>query len=415
MKITVINHCSHNKGDNSVLFFLLKLIEKKFNCEVVVSISGERPFWLDNNVETVPWGRRGLFSNAKIFNLISKFVIKFQNVVLLPLILKALSNQLFTKAAKNLFTYIFNDDFKKAIETSDLIISTGGHHISTVLDSGGMNQQFLDMMYVNLRGKSMVLWSQSVGPLSDVNKDFKVLFGRMIRDCKYVFARGESSIEWVKQYSSFVGKSVFLVNDTVFSANHFINAKTDFSEEKYVVLCVYTADNKSLDRNCEIYKSIIRKVIQKYGCRVKIIPMQYKGMSGDERAFIMNMLKALPGAIVNQVDVLVEDKNPVETLRIFSKSFCVVTHKTHPMIYGLTMKVPVISISYHEKFFEVMNDYGLQDYIIEPDKYTETDFDRLFSDIEKNRILLVDKITNKTDEIAQGVVDSFMGIENSLL
>ena len=65
MKVLIINHCAHNKGDNSVLYFLSKKLnlQQKIKEIYLSSSDGKVPFWGKKNLfkKTCYWGQGKTF------------------------------------------------------------------------------------------------------------------------------------------------------------------------------------------------------------------------------------------------------------------------------------------------------------------------------------------------------------------
>ena len=163
MKILILNHCAHNKGDNSVLYYLSNKIknQKHVNRLCVSSSEGKIPFWDSKKIfnSACYWGL-GLTFKPFDSGYLVKFYLKIKNyfyrsvvfklIIWLYSIKKNSINKIFIKV-------FYNKKFLREVEYADAIISTGGHHISSWLDSNALNAQLCDMIVALVFNKKLML------------------------------------------------------------------------------------------------------------------------------------------------------------------------------------------------------------------------------------------------------------------
>ncbi len=137
MKVIVINQCSTNKGDRAVLYFVLRELKSNGINNVTVSASNpqyweEKPDYPDINVRVIPWGwdisrRKNAGIITKIFHLFVK--VKLTRLIYFPLVKKVLIAGKFPWYLK----FIVNKQYLDAVRNADVVISTGGHHLTTII------------------------------------------------------------------------------------------------------------------------------------------------------------------------------------------------------------------------------------------------------------------------------------------
>lgn len=414
MKVSILSHCSHNKGDNSVLAFLGTSIKSS---KVHISTSsGELPFWFNNNAISTLWGcgKRFPTKNERFFNKIlrvarNRFIDKLYYLVLI--LFSANKNKL----ALFLLSSITNNKFKSEINESEYVICTGGHHISSVLDQNGVNTQLMDMIYTILINKPLYLWAQSIGPVETDKKYIISAIAKLLNRAELICYRDSDSKKFlddnhIKSKNMLVDDSVFGLRKKLFSeVNNTIEKSPLKSNDKTkrAVIAVYTA-GKLKNNKLEDYFNIILKTVNyliNKGYLIELLPMQYEGLQDDERPFL-NKIKS-HAEDTTKVIVLNDDMSPFETLKYLKGIDLLIGHKTHSVVYGLALAIPTLAISYHPKTTFFMSRFGMDNFFID-DK--ELSFDLL-----KNKLQLIEnskddissKLSVKSDEIGESVLKSF--------
>lgn len=363
MNVFILNHCSHNKGDNSVLYYLtqcLQLVSKHH--DVTVSCSdGIAPFWANDTIKAVCWPGGKIFKTPEVSfikNVFRRVNFMLMRKVFYKAFLSLYANN-YDRLAKGLAFTCFGSALIKAFKEADKVICTGGHHISNVLEKDCVNPQLVSMALADLYGHKPVMWSQSIGPINTAAAYSKKAMGRVFSSCSQIFVRDDLSDACVKSTSNAV---TVKAPDSVFLSNKLVKEIVEESEKPYVCCAVYTAgisDEKYLARYRASWVRITQEICNK-GLDVVFIPMQYKGFGGDERAFLETIVQDTGVSGVRFVD---EDKSPKETLSLFKGASFIIGHKTHSVIYGLALEIPTIAIAYHEKTRYFMSMFGFDDYV----------------------------------------------------
>ncbi|SEJ25963.1 Polysaccharide pyruvyl transferase [Pseudomonas linyingensis] len=360
MKVLILNHCSHNKGDNSVLYYLSGAIASEAERSTQINLSssdGSLPFWWEHkNSQACYWPGGSIFkspNSSTLENTFKRLNFLFHRKISYKAFISLYSNRM-DRPAKALATILFGKKIKSLIKEADFVFCTGGHHISNVLEKDCINPQLISLALADLYQKPPILWSQSIGPFNGAPSYAIKAIGRVFNSCKKIYVRDNLSIECVKKIST---TPPIETPDSVFLSTKMELEKSP--ESKTIVCAIYTAginDQDYIKRYSESWKSVALELVSK-GYNVKFIPMQYKGFGGDERDVLRKLIATCSTDKITYID---EDFSPKETITEFSRSACVIGHKTHSVIYGLALGVPTVAIAYHEKTNYFMSLFGLE-------------------------------------------------------
>lgn len=409
MKISIINHCAHNKGDNSVLYFLAtKLRERSDVSHVFLSSSdGEIPFWDKFNLFSGAafWGSGMTFKPREV-GFYSYFFLKIRNFVFkkffLKLIVRCFANN-YDFCARLLSSVIADRRLLGFIGESDAVISTGGHHLSSVLDKDGLNTQMFDMIITILQGKRLMLWSQSIGPIETDKKYVLRALDRIIANAKVIMARDENTLQLLGKRSNPEFMET-ICPDSVFGIPSLKSFRPESPavDDDYALICIYTAAKRTIKGEAEYIQTIVKLIdfLSSKNLTTVLLPMQYRGLAGDERDTLRSISASSNSDKVIIVDV---DVSPVDTLGYFSGAKIAIGHKTHSVVYGLAMAVPTVAICYHPKTRFFMDQFGLGNFSIDDRNLQSSDLifkvDRALVEEEAIRIQLVTRQREVNDEL----------------
>lgn len=410
MKISVLAHCSHNKGDNSVLAFLnMKLKDAGVDIHISTS-SGKKPFWFIGEPKVSNWGC-GLRFPVKNEKFIGKLIRVTRNRIfdrIYYVVLFLFSHNL-DKLALYVLEAINDKTFKYNIKDSDSVICTGGHHLSSVLDKDGVNSQLIDMIYAVLCNKKLYLWAQSIGPI-ETKKIFVLdAIKKLLNRSELICYRDSDSKTFLDNQNVITKKE--LVDDSVFglakTLTFDINDLNKRSGRKRAIIAVYTA-GKLKSNTLHNYESILVASVNyliELGFSVELLPMQYKGLQDDERPFLNAIKKASDKE--SCVEVLTEDMSPFDTLRYLKGADLLIGHKTHSVVYGLALGIPTIAISYHPKTTFFMSRFDLLDYVIDDKELTSRIVINKIDLALKNSDCITKKIKSRSNEMGDSVINAF--------
>jgi polysaccharide pyruvyl transferase WcaK-like protein len=396
MKVLVINQCSTNKGDRAVLFFVLRELAHNGIDNITVSASNpeyweDKPDFPDVSVRVIPWGWDN--SRKKDTGFIGKVIHRLWKVMLrrhvcFPLV----RNALITGKNPWYLHILINKQFVKAVEDADIVISTGGHHITTMFVPEAVTPQIFDMAAVLLLGKPLILWSQSIGPFNLTSPKNKLMVQKILSGAGQIFIRDEDSIKQIK-LMGVPSEKVSKTHESVFGLCDIVNSSTKPSKRQLVMgvaVYVHTRANQIAEhKNHPFYfASLINHAIEA-GFKVRFFPMELQGTDrACIEAVIDNVDKKENCEIVEGFPGTSEHINAVAQCKIF------VGHKTHSQIFSLVAATPLLAVAYHKKTEDFMAQFGLEKYCITDTQLSTEKLIEIFDEINKNP----DAVSNKIEE-----------------
>ncbi|GEM_PF-502986 len=413
-KILIINQYSSNKGDRAVLYSLLRLLEPYGNCQITVSTSTPAEWenqFEDRNINIVPWGWD---YSVKIKNPVIRFGF-FLLRRIKPLTYSLLRSVLIREMPAFLVRLLVNPSFYRAARNSDLIISTGGHHITTLLARDAISSQLFDLACCIHMKKKVVLWSQSIGPLVFSNPRNETFVRKVLQGVGVIYAREKKSSELAISMGIDPEK-VKITYETVISLNELAEYKPATDRKNIVGISVYSTVSRSpeeLNNYVTILSNFADYCVERLNCEVLFIPMELKGSGPDDRWLVNKVISNTKNK--SNCSVVDKDLDALSHFKLVEECRYFVGHKTHSVIFALAAGTPLIALAYHPKTVEFMNQYGLKDYVI-PD--SELNYEKLVSAFNKmmeDADRLGKKIFSKSRDIARTIRSDFNTIIRSSL
>ncbi len=397
MKVLVINQCSTNKGDRAVLFFVLRELACTGADQVTVSASNPE-YWEDKQdfpdaaVRVVPWGwdtsrKKGVGFWGKVIHRMQKVILKRQ--INFPLV----RNALIAGKRPWYLRFLVNKEFVKAVKDADIVISTGGHHITTMFVPDAVTPQIFDMAAALLFDKPLVLWSQSIGPFGFKSPKSRLMVEKILSGAEQIFIRDEASAEQIKELGVSL-KQVSSTRESVFGLCDIVKSRIRPSERPKVMgvaVYVHTRANRLEEHeNHPLYFAALLDHAIKAGYKVRFFPMELQGTDrACIEAVISNVDKKENCEIVEGFPGTSEHINAVAQCKMF------VGHKTHSQIFSLVAATPLLAIAYHKKTEDFMAQFGLEKYCIADAQISAEKLIELFDEINNN----LDSINRKEEEV----------------
>jgi len=372
MNVLVINQCAHNKGDRAVLAFVLQELARNGISRVTVSTS-DRGYWEDAaidpllNVSFVPWGwdverhlgygrkiarvRRRLASHSRLWYPIVRHLTCHDRHVAVDRI-------------------CCSRDFSEALRGADLVVSTGGHHVTTWLSPNAVSPQVFDMALAIQARKKLILWSQSIGPLEFNSPKDADFIRNILINTHAVYIRDQASVSELEKLGG-----VFRVYETLESVIGLTPSHRDHIplEERASILgiSVYTTKKRSKDAHKKYVGTMAALVDHAVRCGLtpKFFPMALKGTSADDRPTIRQIIAA--SQLGHESLVVDQDLPTLAHIREVAKCKAFVGHKTHSIIFSLVSATPILAIAYHQKACDFMSQFNLLDYCLADSDLTQ--------------------------------------------
>jgi colanic acid/amylovoran biosynthesis protein len=386
--VLIINQYAANKGDRAVLFAMVSELLKH---GVNISVSTHKPslwqnydFYSENNVKFIPWGWDFETNLGKSFygNLFCKMLIKLKKYTY------TINRQLFLLSKKipfYIFRLLMNQQFYQALQKTDIVISTGGHHVTTLLARDAISAQLYDLSLAIFSGRPTYIWSQSIGPLDFFNKQNENFVYKVLNKCKGIYLRDQQSLQFFQNNGEHIHKtyeSVFLLN------NIFTDYILPSKRENVFGISIYSTKNRTKEERLEYVQTLANLVnyVTKQKIKVKFFPMEIKSSEPDDRPMIQEILENVDNQ--SFCSVVDEDLQTTEHLVEVSKCRYFLGHKTHSIIFALTSGTPLIALAYHPKSTDFMRQFSLEDYAISDDDLETGLLIELFEKLKEN----VDKV-----------------------
>jgi polysaccharide pyruvyl transferase WcaK-like protein len=398
MNVLVINQCSTNKGDRAVLYFVLR--ELKANGIGQVTVSASNPeYWLDSpdfpdvDVDVIPWGwdvsrKKNVSFMGKVFHLLWK--VKLHRRIHFPVVRNAL-----IAGKRPWYLRLFVDKkFLEAVEKADVVVSTGGHHLTTIIAGNIKTPQIFDMAVTLLCGKPLLLWSQSVGTFDFKLPASELMIRRILSGAEQIFIREEASEQEIQKLGVPLER-VSKTRESVFGLYDIVKSRTQPGDRTNVMGVSVWTGNKQNPSAWEYYvqtfAALIGHAIENHGYKVCFFPME---MQGSDRPCIEDIIKKVRNKqsceIVEGFPGTVDHINAIAQCKMF------VGHKTHSQIFSLVAATPLLAVAYHRKTEDFMAQFGLDDYCIADEQLSAGKLIEMFERINNN----LDKISQKQQEIA---------------
>ena len=381
--ILIINQYSENRGDRAVLNSLTRML-LKLNHKVVVSTKTPNNyknylFYHQNGVEFCNWGWDYFNSeNHSIFHRAFNKIIKIISVPILRVNFRIFRSKIIVNAfSKN--------NFINALKSADIVISTGGHHIATILDKDSINSQTIDVSSSLIYEKQTILWSQTVGPLnfkSNLNRRF---VEKILKEVDKFVLRDFNTIKILED--SGVSKNVISnTKESVFYLNSLIKSYTKPSERKNIIgISIYNVqnrNNKQKNQYVNLISNFADYCVSVYDLDIEFFPMELKSTFTDDRVLLNEILDKTK----NKNRCFIHDEDYDTETHLEKVSYCkyFVGHKTHSIIFALTVGTPLISLAYHPKSTDFMSQFNLERFSIPDSELTLSKLKELFDELTRN-------------------------------
>lgn len=363
-KITIINQYSGNKGDRAVLFALCRLLLSHVpNARISVSTTSPElwdnySFYEENEIFFLPsaWDYErvdGIF-NKIYYGLINNFK-KYTYTLL---------RENYLKFNIPIERFIVNPSFYRSVSEADLVVSTGGHHFTTILSKDLVSHLPFELAAALRLNKETIIFSQSIGPFKFHNVRNQRYIQKLLNDCKSVLIREKDSFKSLRTLGVNTNH-VHEIPETVISLNTLFDSYIKPTErDKTVGIAIYSTKKRSkLESNkyLECMSSFCDYLISQ-GYFVEFFPMELKDTEPDDRKMIQEITSKMTNR--NSFYIHDEDLETEHHIKAVSKCRLFVGHKTHSVVFALTSGTPLIAIEYHPKTRNFMTQFNTEKYSI---------------------------------------------------
>ena len=360
MKVLLACQTATNKGDRAIAEYLLSQFTS-LGHEVVLSTTRPELWETEKNhqVKVIEMGYKSLNRLSvcaplkKVFRIVTRLICD-----------KMLYSSLIAPKGKHRLCQLVSKEFISEVKSADLVIVTGGHHITSIREKNALFQFTYDIGLISLYAKRYVLWAQTIGPLEFTSEKAKNFIRSTIEKAEKVFIRDENSLLCVENLCN---KTNYLVKtyDSVFGYGT-MEFPDVVDREKKVGIAIFDGLKKALRTFDTIAKML--DIYAEQGYQIEFFRMEHNDYELDNiRQVISHMDKEANITIYPFMSTTEAHLKEVASCR------CFIGYKTHSVIMALTTATPLIAIAYHKKTADFMNDFGLGEYVISDE---ELDLDK---------------------------------------
>lgn len=389
--IVIICQYAQNKGDRAIAEYLISQLGK---CEdIQLTLSTTVPALWENaekkGVRVVGMGWKTVFGTHKnklISHIAHNLDVLYYDRFVYP--------ELVSEGTEKKHCRKLSGDFITMVSEADLVIVTGGHHITSIRDKNALFPITYDIALASLYAKKYVLWSQTIGPLSFTDDRVREFFAGIIGRASRVYIRDNNSSECVKELMGTVPKNVYVSYDSVFGFG--CENFTPFEErENKVGISIFNGLRKAFDTFGAIAEML--DFFAGRGVEIEFFRMEHNESELEDINKVINLMKNKTAKIT----VYPFNTTTAEHLRHMSRCKYYIGYKTHSVIMSLTTATPLIGICYHRKTRDFMEDYGLGEYAVDDDGLTGQKAVALAARVMENAEGIHRKMQKRSREIAE--------------
>lgn len=392
MNVLISGVWASNKGDRAIATYLVNKLRQEITVDKIY-VSANDPALL----------RKYLPQSATVVNMGYMFQNKlsrgYSKLFGFPRLIKAVNNDRQLK-----LRMIANRDYVIALENVDLVILTGGHHITTMREHDAIYSMTYELGLINRSKKRYILWSQTIGPLQFEKQANKSFIANLLGQAERVYIRDDNSDLLLKKYFSSL-ENVYHSYDSVFGIKTFMHKELDTTiKEECIGLSIFYSNYKT-EEEIEKYANQmagICRTISKKGFELRFFPME---TSEKEINIIKRIIKI--ANIELSTKIVNTNVETVAQLREMNKCRFYIGHKTHSVIISLMLGIPLIALCYHEKTYDFMRLFGVSDYAVMDRNFNQKWFDKTFESLMKNESIIRTQIENRGIEISEKVNKDF--------
>lgn len=406
MNVLVINQCATNKGDRAVLYFILRELFRSEVEHVTVSTSRpaywtERPDYPPGDVRFIPWGWD--ISRSTDPGLAERVMclcaMYFRRWTCFPLGRRAV----ISGRCPWYLPLICNREYLSALRESDLVISTGGHRVTTINAPDAVSPQLFDLSMSLAVRKPLVLWSQSIGPFHFRSAKNEMMVKKILSGSDRIMIRNEASAASIREMGVSL-ESVSATHESVFGLYDVVQNRIQPSKRPAVVGVAVYATNRGPEQYREYVRglvTVLNHAIER-GYQARFFPME---LQGDDRACIEDVRGGLQhrdrSHVVEGFPGTVEHINQVAGCRLF------IGHKTHSVIFALVAGTPLVAMAYHKKTEDFMAQFDLSRYCIPDRQMTGARLIEVFDNAAENLDAIFEAEQGKARVMSEEVQGQF--------
>lgn len=396
MKALVINQCATNKGDRAVLYSVLQELKRNGIQDVTVSTSNP-DYWeanpdypeMDVNFVNWGWGKGRKMDPTIIDKIIYRGILFVRTKLIFPLVRNALLND----KCPGYIHHLCDKKFVEALKNSDLVISTGGHHLTTIIAKCMITPQIFDMALALIFGKPLVLWSQSIGTFDFKNPKSKPMVNKVISGAEKVFIRDLASEQEIQKLGLSM-QNVIKTRESVFGLYDLVESRRPpLQRDQVMGLSVWTGNKNDPSVRAKYITdlSALANHAINAGYRLRFFPME---LEGYDLPYLEDIIKGTSQK--DKCEIVKNWPNTVDHINAISQCRMFVGHKTHSVVFSLLTATPLLGIAYHIKTTDFMTQFQVKENSVPDSQMQASRLVKMFDHINDN----LENIGQKEEQMA---------------
>jgi|GEM_PF-786383 len=238
----------------------------------------------------------------------------------------------------------------------------------------------------NVYKKPALFWSIGIGPIK--SDSGKALVRKLFESADYISVRDRRSLENLRKIG--VKKDIDVVNDPAFLTKY----KT-IKDEQYMVVSLRPWRNESSEK-MHIMKNVVARLAGDMNLKVIFLPFQ---ITEDKFTNDLQECEKVARKLPRNIKWEIKNENHYDVL---SGARCVLAMRLHAVIGTiLSGKIPV-ALSYDSKVDDAMNEFGLEEYVVDINHIDEDDL----IDLCKKAFVAQDSCTTTLSKKVKNTQDS---------
>lgn len=282
---------------------------------------------------------------------------------------------------------------------ADVIVATGGGYLLTRRTVGYtlvLILQLLPIVISKRLGKKVILFSQSVGPFS--SSFHKWLTKKVIQNVDLIITRENISFHMLVEMG-IASEKIFQSGDAAFLLsikNESIRDKkySDIVSNKrpLIGITVRGGFSNSIQTKYEsVMISFVQSILNMTRGTVVLIPQCTSALHHeDDREVSLRIIKHFRNT--RRVIHIDKQLKLEDILSLYRRLDYLVATRMHSAIFALNSRIPVLAISYEYKFEGIMNDLGLNSWVIPIQQVTSEKLQMLFKKMRQEQKIYRSKL-----------------------
>lgn len=352
-KILIACQYATNKGDRAIAEYLIYQLKKQPDVAIILS-TNQPELWeniRDERTQVIGLGysdRSVAMKPGFAKKVVRKLTAKYYHRRVYP--------DMMTEESDHKLLWKRSRSYIETVRSADLVIVTGGHHITSIRAGNALFDVTYDIGLISLFAKRYVLWSQTIGPLSFTKPEAQAFFGRVLKRAEAVYIRDDNSRTCLQElYPGLT--NVRKSYDSVFGFGEL--EKLPYAQrDRKVGISIFNGLPKA-------YQTFDTIAIMLDSFAAKGYAVEFFRMEHGEKEFqdICNITEKM--RYKKWVKVFPFGTSTLEHLKEMSTCSCYIGYKTHSVIMALTTATPLLGICYHPKTRDFMADFGLAEYAVD--------------------------------------------------